>query len=94
MVSASPSCRRDPTERSSRFAQRRRIIAPVPRDAFISHASVDAELALAICEGLEKRGLTCWIAPRDVRSEGTYGTEIVKGLRDSTVFLIGLTGAS
>ena len=24
-----------------RFARRRRIIAPVPRDAFISHASVD-----------------------------------------------------
>ena len=66
----------------------------MPCDAFISHASVDAELALAICEGLEKRGLTCWIAPRDVRSEGTYGTEIVKGLRDSTVFLIVLTGAS
>ena len=66
----------------------------MPCDAFISHASVDAELALAICEGLEKRGLTCWIAPRDVRSEGTYGTEILKGLRDSTVFLIVLTGAS
>ena len=66
----------------------------MPRDALISHASVDARLALAVCEGLEKRGLTRWIAPRDVRSEGTYGTEIVKGLRDSTVFLIVLTGAS
>ena len=52
------------TPRPSPFAQRRRIIAPVPRDAFISHASVDAELAFAICVGLEKRGLTCWIAPR------------------------------
>ena len=77
-----------------RFARRRRIIAPVPRDAFISHASVDAELAFAICAGLEKRGLTCWIAPRDVRSEGTYGTEILRGLRESTAFLIVLTAAS
>jgi formylglycine-generating enzyme required for sulfatase activity len=55
---------------------------------------VDAELALAICEGLESRGLTCWIAPRDVGSEGTYGTEIIRGLRESTVFLIVLTAAS
>ena len=77
-----------------RFARRRRIIAPVPRDAFISHASVDAELAFAICAGLEKRGLTCWIAPRDVRSEGTSGTEILRGLRESTAFLIVLTAAS
>jgi formylglycine-generating enzyme required for sulfatase activity len=66
----------------------------VPRDAFVSHASVDAGLALAICEGLEKRGLTCWIAPRDVRSEGTYGTEIIRGLRECTTFLIVLTAAS
>ena len=82
------------TPRPSPFAQRRRIIAPVPRDAFISHASVDAELAFAICVGLEKRGLTCWIAPRDVRTEGTYGTEILRGLRESTAFLIVLTAAS
>ena len=55
---------------------------------------MDAELAFAICAGLEKRGLTCWIAPRDVRSEGTYGTEILRGLRESTAFLIVLTAAS
>ena len=55
---------------------------------------MDAELALAICHGLEKRGLTCWIAPRDVRSEGTYGTEIIRGLRECATFLIVLTAAS
>jgi formylglycine-generating enzyme required for sulfatase activity len=71
-----------------------RMMPRVPRDAFISHASVDAQLALAICEGLEGRGLTCWIAPRDVGSEGTYGTEIIKGLRDCETFLIVLTQSS
>jgi len=71
-----------------------RMIPRVPRDVFISHASVDAELARAICEGLERRGLACWIAPRDVTSEGTYGAEIVKGLRECPVFLIVLTGAA
>ena len=71
-----------------------RMIPRVPRDVFISHASVDAELARAICDGLERRGLACWIAPRDVTSEGTYGAEIVKGLRECPVFLILLTGAA
>ena len=70
------------------------MIPRVPRDVFISHASVDAELARAICEGLERRGLACWIAPRDVTSDGTYGAEIVKGLRECPVFLILLTGAA
>ena len=58
---------------------------------FISHASADAQLALRICEGLESRGVACWIAPRDVQAEGTYGTEILKGLRECDVFLIIVT---
>jgi formylglycine-generating enzyme required for sulfatase activity len=58
---------------------------------FISHASADAPLALRICEGLESRGVACWIAPRDVQAEGTYGTEILKGLRECDVFLIIVT---
>ena len=64
------------------------------RDAFISHASADAQLAHTICEALEARGLTCWIAPRDVQPEGTYGTEIVKGIREAGVFLVIVTGAA
>ena len=64
------------------------------RDAFISHASADAPLARNICEALEARGLRCWIAPRDVQPEGTYGTEIVKGIRDSGVFLVIVTDAA
>jgi formylglycine-generating enzyme required for sulfatase activity len=61
---------------------------------FISHASPNAALALRICEGLESAGLRCWIAPRDVRFDGTYGTEIINGLRDSDVFLIVISAAA
>ena len=43
---------------------------------------------MAICTGLEARGVSCWIAPRDVAFDGTYGTEIMKGLRECDVFLI------
>ena len=61
------------------------------RQVFISHASTDASVALAICDGLESRGITCWIAPRDVAFDGTYGSEIVKGIRECDVFLIVVT---
>jgi formylglycine-generating enzyme required for sulfatase activity len=66
----------------------------VARHAFISHASADAELAVRICEGLEARGLQCWIAPRDVQPQGTYGSEIVRGLREAEVFLVIVTDAA
>lgn len=64
------------------------MIPAVPPRIFISHESADAALALKVCYGLESRGVRCWIAPRDVQSEGTYGTEIMKGLRECEVFLI------
>ena len=70
------------------------MIPAVPPRVFISHASADATLALNICNGLESRGVRCWIAPRDVQSDGTYGTEIMKGLRECEVFLIILSDAA
>lgn len=66
----------------------------MPRRVFISHASVNATLARAICQAFEVRGITCWIAPRDVAHDGTYGTEIVKGVREADVFLLLLTEAA
>jgi hypothetical protein len=68
--------------------------AHMSRQVFVSHASVDAHIALAICTGLESRGLSCWIAPRDVAFTGTYGSEIVKSLRECDVVLIVVTDAA
>ena len=70
------------------------MIPAVPPRVFISHASADAALAFTICDGLESRGVRCWIAPRDVQSDGTYGTEILKGLRECEVFLILVSDAA
>jgi hypothetical protein len=35
------------------------------RDVFISHAGDDASVAVEVCALLEKRGLKCWMAPRE-----------------------------
>ena len=34
--------------------------------AFISYASADSSTANAVCSALEREGVKCWIAPRDV----------------------------
>jgi len=35
---------------------------------FVSHVAEDRSAALEIVDELERRGIPCWIAPRDVRA--------------------------
>ncbi len=58
---------------------------------FISHSSKDKAVAFELCNRLEKFGISCWIAPRDVRPGGLYGTEIIDGIKQCSVFLLVLT---
>lgn len=45
-------------------------------DIFISHSSIDKELADALCEMFENKGLKCWIAPRDIRPGSDWAVAI------------------
>jgi len=47
---------------------------------FISYASLDSAIAETTCEALEKAGVRCWIAPRDVTPGAFYGDEIVHAI--------------
>jgi TolB-like protein len=47
---------------------------------FISYASPDSAIAETACDALEKAGVTCWIAPRDVTPGTFYGDEIVHAI--------------
>lgn len=58
-------------------------------DFFVSYSSEDAEKVQSIVESLEKRGLKCWYAPRDV--VGRYAKAIVDAIDNSKVFLICLS---
>ena len=49
-------------------------------DVFISYASADGAVAAAVCTSLERDGLTCWIAPRDVTPGASYAGEIVRAI--------------
>ena len=57
-------------------------------DVFISHSTEDKPAADAVCAILEKNGVRCWIAPRDIMPGADWGESIVKGIRSSRVLLL------
>jgi len=63
----------------------------VAKTAFISYASEDESVAGTISEYLERTGVSCWIAPRDVRLGADYGSEIIDGIESSSVMVLVLS---
>jgi TolB-like protein/tetratricopeptide (TPR) repeat protein len=61
------------------------------RDAFISYANQDTALADALCADLERRGLACWIAPRDVVPGALYADSIVRAINGAKVLVLVLS---
>src|ERR1051325_9846052 len=55
---------------------------------FISHSSDDAKVARTICAALERRGLSCWMASRDVGPGQNYMETIVRAIRDAKVMVL------
>jgi hypothetical protein len=68
-----------------------------PRDSaatpyvFISYASPDVAVADAVCAALERGGVTCWVAPRDVLPGDFYADAIVRAIDTSKAIIIVLS---
>src|ERR1700686_614276 len=60
-------------------------------EVFISYASHDAAVANAVVEILERHGIPCWIAPRDVVPRSLYADEIVGAINDAKVVVLVLS---
>src|SRR5580692_1313244 len=73
----------DATQSSPLEAER----PPLSKDVFVSYASQDAAVANAVVEALERQGIRCWIAPRDVTPGEFYADAIVHAI-DATQALI------
>ncbi|QEC76351.1 toll/interleukin-1 receptor domain-containing protein [Mucilaginibacter ginsenosidivorax] len=60
---------------------------------FISHSSKDLKLAKSLCEYLEERKITCWIAPRDldIAAGKPYGAGIMQGIKATRIMVVVLT---
>ena len=57
-------------------------------DAFISYANRDKAAADAACAVLERAGVRCWIAPRDMRPGGEYGDAIIEAIDQCRVMVL------
>jgi TolB-like protein len=64
------------------------------RSAFLSYASPDAEVANQVCEFLESRGVSCWMAPRDVKPGAAYADAIVRAINEASTLVLVLSGAA
>ncbi len=58
---------------------------------FISYASSDRAVADSVCAALERAGVRCWIAPRDVTPGEFYSEAIVHAIDSTTVVVLVLS---
>lgn len=58
------------------------------RRVFVSYASADGKQALRVCNGIEKRGNSCWISSRDVEPGQNYQEAIVRAIRRASAVVL------
>src|SRR5271169_3742859 len=62
-----------------------------PARVFVSYASPDAAVANALVESLERHGIACWIAPRDVKAGALYADAIVRAISGAKALVLVLS---
>src|SRR5215467_9727640 len=55
---------------------------------FVSHVTEDRAAASQIVDELERRGVRCWIAPRNVRPGGTFDDDIADAIESCRAMLL------
>ena len=58
------------------------------KEVFISYSTIDVGAAETVRNVLEKNGLSCWIAPRDIPGGSNYTKEIPIAIRNCKVFVL------
>ena len=58
------------------------------RDVFVSYASQDTAIAERVYGSLERNGVSCWMAPRDVVPGAPYSSEIVHAIDSSKAMVL------
>lgn len=57
-------------------------------DAFISYSSKEMKVAKRICDLLEKKGIICWMAPRDIMCGSHWAGSIAQALRNAKTMIL------
>jgi hypothetical protein len=61
---------------------------------FISHSSQDRRIAVRVCEALERHGLACWHASRDIGPGENFQEAIVKAIRSVRAMVLVFSGSA
>ena len=59
---------------------------------FISHSAKDKHAADAACAILERRGIRCWIAPRDILPSENWGAAIIEAIEGCKLMVLVVSG--
>jgi hypothetical protein len=57
-------------------------------NVFISYSHKDKNVADAVCSIMEKSGIRCWMAPRDITPGAPFAEAIIDGIKESKVFVL------
>ena len=61
---------------------------PARQDVLISYSNADKTIADAVCAILEKRGVRCWIAPRDISPGAEWASAIAEAIPSSRILVL------
>ena len=64
------------------------------KELFVSYCTKNKELAQLFCNVIEGAGVSCWMAPRDIPSGGSWATAIAKGIEDASLLALLVSDAS
>ena len=63
-------------------------------DVFISYSHHDQAIADAICSGLEKKDVSCWYAPRNIRPGEEWESAIITAINSVKIMIVVFTDQS
>ena len=63
-------------------------------DLFVSYSQPDRDCAFALVQRLEARGISVWIAPRDVSPSADWAAEIIDAISSARLMLLVFSGSS
>jgi hypothetical protein len=63
-------------------------------DLFVSYSQPDRDAAFALVQRLEARGISVWIAPRDISPAADWAAEIIDAISSARVMVLVFSGSS
>ena len=66
----------------------------MPHDLFVSYSQPDREAAFTLVQRLEARGISVWIAPRDVSPAADWAAEIIDAITSARLMLLVFSASS